>query len=104
MFLPMMFGSGNKAGNFSQWMSSMVGRTAKSGVLVTPETAIAVAAVRACVTLLAESVAQLPCELYRRDGDKRERATDHPLYDLIHNQPNQKDSAFEFNEQRMGHL
>ena len=53
MFLPMMFGSGNKAGNFSQWMSSMVGRTAKSGVLVTPETAIAVAAVRACVTLLA---------------------------------------------------
>lgn len=104
MFLPMMFGSGNKAGNFSQWMSSMVGRTAKSGALVTPETAIAVAAVRACVTLLAESVAQLPCELYRRDGDKRERATDHPLYDLIHNQPNQKDSAFEFNEQRMGHL
>lgn len=104
MFLPMMFGSSNKAGNFSQWASSMVGKTAKSGVLVTPETAIAVAAIRACVTLLAESVAQLPCELYRRKGDQRERATDHPLYDVIHAQPNAKDTSFEFYEQGMGSL
>lgn len=104
MFLPLMFGSGRKGGNFSQWISSMAGKTTKAGVLVTPETALAQGVVRACVTLLAESVAQLPCELYRRDGDKRERATDHSLYDIIHNQPNQKDTAFEFNEQRMGHL
>lgn len=104
MFLPLMFGSGQKGGNFSQWVSSMAGKTAKSGVLVTPDTALAQGVVRACVTLLAESVAQLPCELYRRDGDKRERATDHSLYDIIHNQPNQKDTSFEFNEQRMGHL
>lgn len=104
MFLPMMFGSGRKGGNFSQWISSMAGKTTKAGVLVTPETALAQGVVRACVTLLAESVAQLPCELYRRDDDKRLRATDHPLYDLIHYQPNQKDTAFEYNEQRMGHL
>lgn len=104
MFLPMMFGSSNKAGNFSQWASSMVGKTAKSGVLVTPETAMTVAAIRACVTLLAESVAQLPCELYRRKGDQRERATDHPLYDVIHSQPNAKDTSFEFYEQGMGSL
>ena len=104
MFLPMMFGSSNKAGNFSQWASSMVGKTAKSGVLATPETAMTVAAIRACVTLLAESVAQLPCELYRRKGDQRERATDHPLYDVIHSQPNAKDTSFEFYEQGMGSL
>lgn len=104
MFLPMMFGSSNKAGNFSQWASSVVGKTAKSGVLVTPETAMTVAAIRACVTLLAESVAQLPCELYRRKGDQRERATDHPLYDVIHAQPNAKDTSFEFYEQGMGSL
>ena len=88
MFLPMMFGSGRKGGSFSQWISSMAGKTTKAGVLVTPETALAQGVVRACVTLLAESVAQLPCELYRRDDDQRLRATDHPLYDLIHNQPN----------------
>ena len=54
----------------------------------------------ACVTLLAESVAQLPCELYRRDAQGgRDRATDHPLYDVIHSQPNQKDTSFEYYEQ-----
>ena len=104
MFLPMMFGSGSKSLNYSTWISALSGKTAKSGVMVTPDTAMAVAAIRACVTLLAESVAQLPCELYRRKGDQRERATDHPLYDLIHAQPNQKDTAFEFYEQSMGSL
>ena len=53
MFLPMMFGSGRKGGNFSQWISSMAGKTTKAGVLVTPETALAQGVVRACVTLLA---------------------------------------------------
>ncbi len=104
MFLPMMFSPGSKSLDYSTWISALSGKTAKSGVMVTPDTAMAVAAIRACVTLLAESVAQLPCELYRRKGDQRERATDHPLYDLIHSQPNQKDTAFEFYEQGMGSL
>lgn len=48
-------------------------------MLVTPETAMGIRAIRACVTLLAESIAQLPVELYQRDekGGRR-RATDHP--------------------------
>ncbi len=36
-------------------------------MLVTPETAMGIGAIRACVTLLAESIAQLPVELYQRD-------------------------------------
>ncbi|WP_407261518.1 phage portal protein [Klebsiella quasipneumoniae] len=52
---------------------------------------------------LAESVAQLPCELYRRDNNGgRQRATDHPVYDLIHSQPNRKDTSFEYFEQQAG--
>ncbi|WP_445923684.1 phage portal protein, partial [Klebsiella pneumoniae] len=71
----------------------------------TPETALGLSAVRACVTLLAESVAQLPCELYRRDKNGgRQRATDHPVYDLIHSQPNRKDTSFEYFEQQQGLL
>ncbi|CAJ1836563.1 hypothetical protein HLBENOHH_01984 [Aeromonas dhakensis] len=104
MFLPIMFGSSRKGGNFSQWISSMTGKATKSGVLVTPDTALAQGVVRACVTLLAESVAQLPCELYRREDESRKRATEHPLYDIVHASPNQKDTAFEYNELRMGHL
>ncbi|MBJ3485181.1 phage portal protein, partial [Salmonella enterica subsp. enterica serovar Kentucky] len=33
-----------------------------------------------------------------------ERATDHPVYDLIHSQPNKKDTAFEYFEQQQGLL
>ena len=96
MFFSGLFGnSSNDAGNFSIFGSGNASY-AKSGVVVDPKTALSQSALRRCVTLLAESVAQLPCEVYKRDGDQRKRALDHPLYDLLHNQPNQKDSSFEY--------
>lgn len=107
MFIPQMFRTTSPNGtgqDWSRWISSITGGSSKAGVFITPEKAMAFGAVRACVTLLAESVAQLPCELYRREGEGRVRATDHPLYDLIHNQPNQKDTSFEYYEQGMGCL
>lgn len=104
MFFPFLFERRGGGGNVSQWISSVGARRSKAGVMVTPESALAQGAVRACVTLLAESIAQLPCELYQRQDERRTRATDHPLYDIIHACPNQKDTSFEFNEQRMGHL
>lgn len=90
--------------DWGNWVSAVSSRSA-SGAVVNTDTALALTALRGCVTLLAESVAQLPCELYRRtDGGNRERATDHPLYDVIHSQPNQKDTAFEYYEQAQGAL
>lgn len=46
-------------------------------------------AVWACVRLLAETISTLPIGLYERlaNGDRR-IATEHPLYELLHNQPN----------------
>lgn len=105
MFIPQMFkGPHRQSPNWTRWISGLSGRSSKAGIHVTAEKALALSAVRACVTLLAESVAQLPCELYRREGEGRVRATDHPLYDLIHNQPNRKDTSFEYYEQGMGCL
>ena len=107
MFIPQMFRGKQKPGN-GNWTTVLGGINASqssSGILITPETALAMSAVRACVTLLAESVAQLPCELYRRDKNGgRIRATDHPLYDVIHSQPNRKDTSFEYYEQQQGAL
>lgn len=111
MFWPSLFnspatGSPQKSQNWTgNWVSSNTSRQSAAGTMVNTETALGVSALRGCVTLLAESLAQLPCELYRRD-DKggRERATDHPLYDVIHSQPNRKDTTFEYYEQSMGHL
>lgn len=68
-----------------------------SGAVVTPETAMRCTTVFGCVKVIAESVAQLPLHLYRRTADGgKERATDHPLYALLHDQANEWTSAFEF--------
>jgi len=102
MFFSSLWNTGTSS-NFSTLGSSR-SYSAKSGIIVTPETALAQSAVYRAVTLLAESVAQLPCEVYRRKGDQRSKATDHPLYSILHYQPNQKDSSFEYFESAQGWL
>ncbi|CNI09253.1 phage portal protein%2C HK97 family [Yersinia frederiksenii] len=107
MFIP-QFWRGKPSGNSANWQvvpGGMRSSSSNAGVIITPETALALSAVRACVTLLAESVAQLPCVLYRRtENGGREIAIDHPLHDLIRYQPNRKDTAFEYHEQTQGVL
>lgn len=73
------------------------GAPSASGVAVTPESALRCPTVYASVKVLAESVAQLPLHLYRRteDGGK-ERATDHPLAEILHDQANDWTSSADF--------
>lgn len=90
----------------SQTLSSLItaaGITA-SGASVTIETSWRVIAVHAAIRVLAESIAQLPLVVYRRSGLNRERATDHPLYWLLHNQPNEFQTSFEWRELMVVHL
>ncbi|WP_319424422.1 phage portal protein [Pulveribacter suum] len=69
--------------------------------VVTPATAQGVSAVYACVQAVSETVASLPLVLHRRmDGD-RERATDHPLYRVLHDQFNPELTALEGREYLM---
>lgn len=51
---------------------------------VTPNTALQLATVYACVRVLAESVAMLPLILYERTASTRNPATDHPLFPILH--------------------
>jgi HK97 family phage portal protein len=76
----------------------------RSGVSVTPDSAMRVSAVYACVRVLAESVAQLPLIVYEKRGEKRVRAKDYPLYSLLHDAPNEFQTSFEFREMMQGHL
>lgn len=74
-----------------------------AGVNVDAEGAMRIAAVFACRRILAETVGSLPCITYRRlpNGGK-ERATDHPLYDVLHDSPNEDHSAVEWFELMTG--
>ena len=72
---------------------------------VTPETAIRVTSVYACVRLLADTVSSLPFIFYRKvDEETKELATDHYLYNLLRHQPNLTQTPFEFWEEVMFHL
>ena len=76
-----------------------------SGKAVTERSAMQMTAVYSCVRILAEAVAGLPLNLYRytEDGSK-EKAIDHPLYLLLHGEPNPEMRSFVFRETLMTHL
>jgi HK97 family phage portal protein len=76
-----------------------------SGVKVDAETALRSTVVLACIRVLSTSVAGLPLHLYRRlPGGGKEIAREHPLYRLLHSQPNSWQTSFEWREQLMLHL
>lgn len=84
--------------------SFLFGRTT-SGKPVNERTAMQTTAVYACVRILAEAVASLPlhvCE-YQDDGGKK-LVHDHPLYYLLHDEPNPEMTSFVFRETLMSHL
>ena len=81
----------------------MGGTTA--GKTVTERSAMQMTAVYSCVRILAEAVAGLPLHLYKyTDGGGKEKALDHPLYRLLHDEPNPEMSSFVFRETLMTHL
>lgn len=65
---------------------------------VNAQTAQGVSAVYACVSAISETVASLPLILFKRNGEDRTRATDHPLYSVLHDQSNEQQTALEFRE------
>ena len=80
-------------------MASIFGDfSAYSGVAVTPETAMRLAAVYRCTALIAGAIASLPCPIYRMsdDGQTREPAREHPLWWLLNDEPTPRFSAATF--------
>jgi HK97 family phage portal protein len=68
-----------------------------SGVAVSAEAALRVPAVACAVRVIAEAVAQLPVIVYQRGaGGARERAVDHPVYRLLHDDVSPWQSSYDF--------
>lgn len=83
----------------------LIGTPTASGKIVTNQTAMQITAVYACVRVLAESIAGLPLHFYRYvDSNNKEKAVDHSLYKLMHDEPNPEMTSFIFRETMMTHL
>jgi HK97 family phage portal protein len=56
------------------------------------------------VHLLARGVAKVPCHVYRRSGDGKERDPGHPAYPLVRRKANRYQTAFQFKLQMAGQV
>lgn len=76
-----------------------------SGKRVNERSAMQMTAVYSCVRILSEAVAGLPLHMYRyTDSGGKEKAIDHSLYFLLHDEPNPEMTSFIFRETLMTHL
>lgn len=85
------------------WLEAIFGvQRGLAGVSVTPDSALRCPTAYACVAVLSQAVAQLPLHLYERTADGgKDRATSHPLYALLNDQPNEWTSSYDFRQSMM---
>lgn len=90
-----------------QWMEQQVtgGRKSFTGVDISAETALNYSAKWNSTAILAQTLASLPLIIYKRTGEtSKKRFPKHPLYDILHNQPNSEMNSFIWRETAMVHL
>ena len=76
-----------------------------AGKRVNERSAMQMTAVYSCVRILSEAVASLPIHVYKyNDSGGKEKTLDHPLYFLLHDEPNPEMTSFVFRETLMTHL
>lgn len=81
--------------NFLQIINGMGYGATDSGVAVNTETALGVPAVWTAVNFLSGTLAGLPLQVFRRNGDRRERIRG-GLANILHDSANDEMSAFEW--------
>jgi HK97 family phage portal protein len=82
--------------NPAPWFLKMFGHQASSGETVTVNSALGVPAVYACVNILANSIATLPFQVYKKTKTGRERDKKHAVSRLLEKRPNPYQSPFKF--------
>lgn len=104
MFLS--FGASDRNDDADFWYSSLAGAgPTASGQKVTSDRALSLPAVYSCVRVIADSLMQIPLIMYRRlENGGKERATDHPLYSILHDSPNSVQTSPEWREVLQHHI
>lgn len=83
--------SSNPAQWFRDWLDG--GRT-YAGPPVSELSAVRATTVFRCISIIANTLASLPFNVYERTDEGRQRAPQHPLQKILHDQPNRLTSSF----------
>lgn len=93
------FGPSDSVSSGGGWFVHHFGAKTDAGVSVSEWTAITLPAVYACVSIIANNLAQLPLNVYRTlPNGGREIMSDHPLQVILHDQANDDMSSFVFRQ------
>ena len=82
--------------NPAPWFMRMFGHETQSGEKVTVNSALGVPAVYACVNILANGIATLPMQTFKRTKTGREREKKHSVSKLLEKRPNPYQGPFKF--------
>jgi HK97 family phage portal protein len=89
----------------SGWISRLLAMSeTSSGVAINEENCLAVSDFYKCDRVRRESIAALPLKVYRNLPRGREEAKDHPLYFLLHDEPNPHMTSFTWVELLVSNL
>ena len=89
---------------FDRYYEQLGSSGVSAGVTVNTSSAEGISAVYACVAAISETVGSLPLDVYRNTDNGREKAKTHPLYKILHDAPNNYQTAMEFREQMQRHV
>jgi len=83
----------------ASWLSEALGAMPTlSGESISPDKALTLSSYYAAIRAVSEDVGKLPLILYRRLERGKSRATKHPVYRLIHDEPNREMSSMTLRE------
>ncbi len=104
MFLSQDVNANGRAPHDDFWYHP-IGGVSAAGVRVSAASALTVSALYACAQVLGQTVGVAPVHLLKRlENGGKERAVKHPLYRLIHRQPNRWQTAFQWRQMMQWHL
>jgi HK97 family phage portal protein len=87
-----------------RWYLNSWPQETASGAKIDESNALTISAVWACVRILSEDIGSLPLHLYIRREKGKEKATNNPLYYLLHDRPNPEMTALSFRETLASHI
>lgn len=80
------------------WRYLYSGGPSSAGVMVTPQSSLALAPLYGCARVWCNTMGSIPCQVYRDTAKGREIARKHPLYWLLHDSPNMYMTSLEWRE------
>ena len=87
------------------WYTKLASSTpTASGVRMSKDTALAIATVYACVRIISSTHGVLPLLVMERQDRSKDRATNYPLYDVLHDTPNNRQNSFQWRQTGMTHV